>query len=83
MNNDVKILINSFVPFVMLGIAVSLIIGLVIMFSYVLVWGIFIGVILWAAASIKDYFFPNAMAPNKMILRRRIIEYRNDTNDEK
>ena len=78
MNNYLKVLINSIVPFVMLGVAISLIIGLAIMFSYVLVWGILIGVILWIAASVKEYFFPSTTTQSKVIIRGRIIEHKED-----
>ncbi|OGV40436.1 MAG: hypothetical protein A3F46_04185 [Legionellales bacterium RIFCSPHIGHO2_12_FULL_42_9] len=78
MNNYLKVLINSIVPFVLLGIAVSLIIGLAIMFSYVLVWGILIGVILWIVTSIKEFFFPSATTQNKVVIRGRIIEHKDD-----
>lgn len=84
MNNYWKILINSIVPFVMLGIAVALIIGLMIMFSYVLVWGIFIGLILWIAASVKEYFFPSTTTTeSSVIISGRIIEHKNNPNDHK
>lgn len=71
MNNSFERLISGIVPFIMLGIAVSLMIGLVIMFSYVLLWGVFIGFVLWAIVSVKEYFFPS----KKINIRGRIIEY--------
>lgn len=81
MNNYLRILTNSIVPFMMLGIAVALIIGLIIMFSYVLVWGIFIGVIFWIAASVKEYFFPSTTTESTVVIRGRIIEQKNNSKD--
>lgn len=82
-NNYLRVLINSFVPFITLGVAFALIIGLVIMFSYVLVWGIFIGVILWIVASIKAYFFssrPTTTTKSGVIIHGRIIEHEDKTD---
>ena len=79
MNNYLKLVINSIVPFLMLGVVVSLMIGLLLMFSYILVWGLLIGVILWIVASVKEYFFPSTVShKNKVILRGRIIEHHKD-----
>lgn len=74
MNDKIRKLIESIVPFMLLGVAISLIIGLFIMFSYVLVWGIFIGGIFWLGSLAKNYFFPNENAsPTKK--QGRIIEH--------
>lgn len=48
-------LFGTVLPYLVLGIAVALILGLFIMLSYVLLWGIMIGGILWAVAAIKKY----------------------------
>ncbi|MDX1837863.1 hypothetical protein DIZ81_08840 [Legionella taurinensis] len=58
MNDNIKRIIESIVPFLVIGVAVSLLIGLFIMFSYVLVWGLFIGGLLWVATLIKNALFP-------------------------
>ena len=58
MNDKIKQLLQTMVPFLILGTIVALFIGLVIMFSSVLVWGIFIGGILWAITLVKSFFFP-------------------------
>jgi hypothetical protein len=75
MNNFFQRLAANFIPFVMIGIAIALMIGLFIMFSYVLLWGLLIGIVLCLTASIKEYFFPNK---NSITLRGRIIEYKNN-----
>lgn len=73
MNNSLKQALEGLVPFVLLGIAVSLVIGLFIMFSYVLIWGLFIGGVLWLTSLIKNYFFP-AKTDNSEL--GRIIEHK-------
>jgi len=65
--------VNSLVPFIMFGIVIALFVGLIIMFSYVLFWGLIIGIILWIAAVITDFLFP---APRNISLHGRIIEYK-------
>jgi len=57
----------------MLGIAVALVIGFFVMFSYILLWGVLIGIVLWIVACVKEYFFPDQ---TKLNLRGRIIEYK-------
>ncbi len=64
MNEKLQRLLENIVPFLMLGIAIALVIGLFIMFSYVLIWGLLIGGILWAISFVKSYFFP-VMCPQK------------------
>ena len=76
MNNYLRLLMSGLVPFIMLGIAVALLVGLIVVFSYILLWGMLIGVILWIGASIKEYFFPSKS--NMTIRRGRIIEYTDD-----
>lgn len=58
MNDKIKQLMETLVPFLILGIMAALFIGLVIMFSSVLIWGIFIGGILWAITMVRSFFFP-------------------------
>ncbi len=58
MNIKLDRIVGQLVPFIMLGIAVAFIIGLFVVFSYLLVWGLFIGVILWVTTLVKNYFFP-------------------------
>ena len=73
MNNYLQRLVGAFIPCVMLGIAVALIIGFFVVFSYILLWGVLIGIVLWIAACVKAYFFPDH---TKLNTRGRIIEYK-------
>ncbi|MCC5016276.1 MULTISPECIES: hypothetical protein [Legionella] len=72
MNEKLQRLLENIVPFLMLGIAIALVIGLFIMFSYVLIWGLLIGGILWAISFVKSYFFPSN-TPTKT--EGRVIEH--------
>ena len=76
MNNNLQRLLNVFVPCIILGILTALIIGMFVMVSYLLLWGLMFGIIFWIIASIREFFFPNS---NKKIrVRGRIIEYRDE-----
>lgn len=74
MNDNIKRIIESIVPFLVIGVAVSLLMGLFIMFSYVLVWGLFIGGFLWVAALIKNALFPPKVKQDTP--QGRIIEHK-------
>ena len=43
-------------PFILLGISIAFIIGIFIVFSYVLLWGLLIGAVLWGVNAIVRYF---------------------------
>lgn len=75
MNNKLQQLLEQLIPFILFGIAIALVIGLFIMISYVLVWGIMLGAIIWAGYAIKNYFFP-PYSPEKK--DGRIIEHDDD-----
>ncbi|TAL64672.1 MAG: hypothetical protein EPN84_03005 [Legionella sp.] len=72
MNDKLQELLKSLVPFIAVGIAIALVIGLLVMFSYVFVWGLLIGGILWAAALVKQYLFPSETIKKE---EGRIIEH--------
>ena len=74
MNKTFQQLLAQLVPFIMLGIGIALAIGLLIMFSYVLVWGILIGGVIWMIYVIKSYFSPT---PSNKKKKGRIIEHDN------
>ena len=57
MNLSFKKILQTFVPFLILGIVIAGIVGLLIMFSYVFLWGIFIGAVLWLVNFIKNALF--------------------------
>ena len=59
MNEKLQKLLQTLIPFIMLGIVAALCIGFIIMFSSILIWGIFIGGLLWIGALAKSFFFPD------------------------
>lgn len=58
MNDSLKKLMQTLLPFLIFGVAVATLIGFFILFSYVLVWGLIIGAVLWLGYSVKNYLFP-------------------------
>ncbi|MDI1352816.1 MAG: hypothetical protein PSV35_08670 [bacterium] len=73
---DFKKLLDSLIPFMVIGVAIALCIGLLFMFFSVAIWGLFIGAILWLVTLAKQYLFPNKSATEE---KGRIIEH----NDRK
>lgn len=43
-------------PFLMLGVSVAFLFAVLMMLSYVLVWGLIVGVALWSIVRIKLFF---------------------------
>lgn len=70
-------IIESIVPFVIAGIAIALFIGLLFMFSYVVIWGLMIGGVLWLVAVIKQFLFPSTVAKSESMKKTkgRVIEH--------
>ncbi|KTD28028.1 MULTISPECIES: hypothetical protein [Legionella] len=75
MNGKLERLFENLVPFLLLGIAVALVIGLFIMFSYVLMWGFLIGLVMWAIYSVKNLLFPRQASTPPVKRKGRIIEH--------
>jgi hypothetical protein len=75
---DIKKILESLVPFVFIGVAIALCIGLLFMFFSIAVWGLIIGGILWLASLAKQFFFPSTAAtPGSSVVKEegRIIEH--------
>lgn len=70
-------IMESIVPFIIAGIAIALFIGILFMFSYVVIWGLMIGGILWLVAVIKEFLFPSTVTkPESMKKTKgRVIEH--------
>ena len=79
MNNKLQgsKLFESFISFVIAGIAIALLLALLFMFSYVMAWGLLIGSVLWFVALIKNTLFPSVAEKSKPIIKNngRIIEH--------
>lgn len=76
MKNTLQQLLQTLIPFMVIGVIIALFIGLLIMFSYALLWGLAIGGLLWIGSLIKAMLFPTAP---KNQHEGRIIEH----NDRK
>ncbi|CDZ75863.1 hypothetical protein BN59_00122 [Legionella massiliensis] len=76
MNIKLKHLLENIVPFLILGIGIALLIGFFIMFSYILFWGLIIGLVLWGLTFVKNLFL-SGMHPKKPPekTKGRIIEH--------
>ncbi|KTC76801.1 hypothetical protein [Legionella brunensis] len=72
MNEKFERLIQQLVPFLIAGIAIALVIGLFIMFSYVLIWGLVIGGVLWLVYFVKSLLFPGQKSETT---KGRVIEH--------
>lgn len=73
MNKKLQQLLEQIIPFIILGIAIAFAIGLFVMFSYVLVWGILIGGVFWLISLVKNFFAPKKKHPSSK--KGRIIEH--------
>ena len=65
MNNKFQLpkIFETLAPFIIAGIAIALFIGILCVFSYVLIWGLMIGGALWLISVIKDIIFPKTTKP--------------------
>ena len=76
MNDKLQRFLENLLPFLVSGIGIALVIGIFIMFSYVLIWGILIGVILWLVSLVKGLLFTSASSHKKPTKAKgRIIEH--------
>lgn len=57
--------------FLLFGIALALLLGLFVVFAYVVFWGILLGSLLWAITFVVSYF----QKPHKAPRKGRIIDY--------
>lgn len=67
---------RSLNPFLICGITIAALMALLFLFSYILIWGIIIGAVLWMFFLIKQFLFPTT---SKVVIKRetkgRIIEH--------
>lgn len=59
MSEKLQKIFENLIPFILIGVAIALFIGLLFMFFYIAVWGIIIGGVLWLIALVKQYLFPD------------------------
>lgn len=72
MSDKFEKIIENIVPFIVVGVGIAIVIGLLFMFFYVAIWGVVIGAILYLVALAKQYFFPGESAKKE---QGRIIEH--------
>lgn len=80
MSNKIQVpkIFENLVPFIIAGIAIALFIGLLFMFSYVVIWGLVIGGALWLLSVVKELIFPSPATKNAVTTKKnqgRIIEH--------
>jgi len=75
MNIKLQRIIGQLIPFILIGIIIAFSIGLLVIFSYVLMWGLLIGAVIWVTITVKNYFFPR-QSPVKT--PGRVIEHEDD-----
>jgi hypothetical protein len=69
---DIKKILESLIPFVLIGVAIAICIALLFMFFSIAIWGLLIGGVLWLAALAKQYLFPSTPVSKE---DGRIIEH--------
>ncbi|MCH9755787.1 MAG: hypothetical protein K0U37_01175 [Gammaproteobacteria bacterium] len=76
MSRSLKHFFQQLPPFILLGIAIALAVGIFVVFSYVLVWGLLIGGILWGVSAIFQYFRSLSASDNEpKTSKGRIIDH--------
>ena len=70
--------VNKVLPFIIAGVLLALFIALAVLLSYVILWGIAIGIIFWIVAAIKQKFFGHSATAKTTVSKDkqgRIIEH--------
>lgn len=70
-------IVQTIVPFIVLGISIAILIALAILLSYVVLWGIAIGLVLFTLGYLKNTFFPSEVKKQDP-KKGRIIEHNKD-----
>lgn len=65
--------VEKLTPYLILGVTIALVIGLFILLSYVVLWGVLIGGLVWLIVFVKNYFFPKQSRAQQT--QGRIIEH--------
>jgi hypothetical protein len=55
MPQPLKHLFQQLPPFILFGVSIALAIGVFVVFSYVLIWGLLIGAVLWGINFLVQY----------------------------
>lgn len=58
MNTTLEKIVTTLVPFLVFGVAIAFFISMIVLLSYVLLWGLLIGSVLYFIVFIKNKLFP-------------------------
>jgi hypothetical protein len=75
MPQSLKHFFKDLPPFILIGISVALAIGVFIVFSYVLLWGLVIGAMLFGVNRLLQYFRVKTTSSPVKQTKGRIIEH--------
>lgn len=68
--------INRLLPFIMLGVGIALAVVVFIFLLHVLMWGLLLGLVIYAVSAIKKRFFSKGIpTPHHKPTTGRIIEH--------
>jgi hypothetical protein len=70
-----KHLFQQLPPFILLGISIALGIGIFMLFSYMLLWGLLIGAVLWGINLVVQYFRSVSEPPASKPSKGRVIDH--------
>jgi hypothetical protein len=57
MNLKFQELFDQAIPYLIAGVGIALLVGLFILFSHLIFWGVIIGLLLWASVWLRQAFF--------------------------
>ena len=75
MKNPFSHFLEIISPYLLIGFVIALFIGLLIVLSYVVIWGVLIGAVIYACVFIKNKFFPDKKKPVQYEQEGRVIEH--------
>lgn len=75
MNHKLRRIGVQLLPYFLIGMAISATIGLLIILSSLILWGMLIGSVIWVISLIKNALFPSETSLQKA--KGRIIEHNN------
>ncbi len=76
MKNSFSAILDRFIPYLIMGVAIALAFAILIMLFHVIIWGALIGIVIFVIMFIKQKFFPSK--PSKDAKSGRIIEHDDD-----
>lgn len=56
--------IETIIPYLVFGISIAVVVSLIVLFFYLFMWGVIIGLVLWAIMAVKEKIFPSPKSQN-------------------